>query len=341
MTNHPLVQNGAQVSKQISRQTSKSEHKQTGPKTEAGKKVCSKNAQQFGIFTKGYLASENHAQLDLQYQALCQQWGATDPTRQIMVQSMHQAAISANRLALAQQQMIDAAMQSPNVRREFAQLAQIDALTAQNLPAWFFQGVDHPQKATAIYLAAVWDEAKELKDLYSDRLLAEVSTRYPNLYRYVLDGQKPDASFVSAMGLRFKQNVPSQNLVVLMNHLNERYPHHLLWAEDPERFEIYIAGIRGQQLCEGMDLDKSLRYYTAFQNQFNKGCYALDAMSRVEGKGIYAPVLMTNSQLDMQKVHAPTVVGNVASPLVNTQELIDDVVVSQMDVLQNEMPKDN
>lgn len=258
-----------------------------------------------------------------------------------MVHSMHQAAIRANRLALAQPQMIDAAMQSPNVRREFAQLAQIDALTAQNLPAWFFQGVYHPQKATAIYLAAVWDEAKELKDLYSDRLLAEVSTRYPNLYRYVLDGQKPDASFVSAMGLRYKQNVSSQNLVVLMNHLNERYPHHLLWAEDPERFEIYIAGIRGQQLCEGMDLDKSLRYYTAFQNLFNKGCYALDAMNRVEGKGIYAPVLMTNSQLDMQKVHAPTVVGNVGSPLVNTQELIDDVVVSQMDVLQNEIPKDN
>jgi hypothetical protein len=54
MTNHPPAQNGAQVSKQIS----KYEHKQTGPKTEAGKKICSKNAQQFGIFTKGYLASE-------------------------------------------------------------------------------------------------------------------------------------------------------------------------------------------------------------------------------------------------------------------------------------------
>lgn len=30
-----------------------------------------------------------------------------------------------------------------------------------------------------------------------------------------------------------------------------------------------------------------------------------------------------------------------ASPLGNTQELIDDVVVSQADVLQNEIPKDN
>lgn len=162
-------------------QGSAQSNKQTGPKTQEGKKASSKNAQQFGIFSKGYLATENHDQLDKQYLGLCQQWGAHDPTRQIMVQSMHQAAISANRLALAQQQMIDAAMQSLNVRHEFAQLAQIDPVKAQGIPAWFFQGTDHSQKTRALYLAAVWDEAKELKDLYSDRLLAEVSTRYPNL----------------------------------------------------------------------------------------------------------------------------------------------------------------
>lgn len=148
-----------------------SKNKQTGPKSEEGKKKSSKNAQQFGIFTKGYLASENHAALDLQYQALCQQWGATDPTRQIMVRSMHQAVLSTNRLALAQQQMIDAAMRSPNVRQDFARLAQIDALTAQSLPAWFFQGPDHPEKARAMYYASVWDEADELHELYSDSLL--------------------------------------------------------------------------------------------------------------------------------------------------------------------------
>jgi len=50
------------------------------------------------------------------------------------------------------------------------------------------------------------------------------------------------------MGQRFKQSVPSQNLAMLMNFLNEHYPYHLLWAEDPERFEIYIAGIRGRQM---------------------------------------------------------------------------------------------
>lgn len=262
--------------------------KQTGPKTQAGKQISSKNAQQYGIFTKGYLASENHAQLDALHDALCQQWGATDPTRQIIVQGMHQAAISANRLALAQQQMMDAAMQSPIIRQQFADLAEIDAHTAQKLPAWFFQSSDHPQKEKAIYLAAVWDEAFALKAHYSDQLVAQAQDRYPNLYHYVMSGQKNSGSFAMACGQRFKQNVPSQNLAVLTNEINEKYPYHLIWAQDPERYEIYIAGLRAKQVIEGMDLDKTLRYSTAFQNQHLKACQALDALDRLEGKRAYA-----------------------------------------------------
>lgn len=114
MANINVVESASQAStvgssalgSQSGKQDSAQSNKQTGPKTQEGKKVSSKNAQQFGIFPKGYLVTENHAQLDKQYQDLCQQWGAHDPTRQIMVQSMHQAAISANRLALAQQQRL-------------------------------------------------------------------------------------------------------------------------------------------------------------------------------------------------------------------------------------------
>lgn len=275
---------------------------QTGPKTEDGKKVSSKNAQQYGIFTKGYLAFEDHEQLDQQYYALCKQWGATDPTRQIMVRGMHQVALSANRLALAQQQMIDAAMQSPNVRAQFAELAQMDAITGHNLPSWFFQEPEHPEKAKAIFVAEVWDEASELKAYYSDRLVAEVQTRYPNLHRYVMQSEKVGTSFTMAMGQRYKQNIPAQNLAILMNEITEKYRYHLIWAQDPQRYEIYVSGIRGQQICAGMDLDKTLRYTTAFQNQFAKGCQALDAMNRLEGKGMYAPALNQSSALTVRPI---------------------------------------
>lgn len=106
--------------------------------------------------------------------------------------------------------------------------------------------------------------------------------------------------------------MPSQNLAALKNALCERYEYHLLWAEDPERFEIYIAGIRGRQMYEGMDLEKSLRYHTAFQNLFHKGCQALDAIERVEGRGGYAPAQIVSSQAIASSPPLPALANGVA-----------------------------
>ena len=269
---------------------------QTGPKTEVGKQISSKNAQQFGIFTKGYLASENQAALEQQYLALCQQWGAHDPTRQILVQGLQQAAICAQRLAHSQKQIIDAQMQSPNVRHQFSEMADLDPLIARYLPSWFFQGADHPQKKTALFVDQVWVEADELKRHYSDTLVAQVQARHPNLYQYVMQREKPGTSFVSVMGQRYKQNVPAQNLAVLMNEIKEKFQYHLIWAQDPERYEIYIDGIRGQQMAQGMDWEKTIRYATSFQNQVIKACGALESMDRLEGIGIHGPVVLAPPQ---------------------------------------------
>jgi hypothetical protein len=161
-------------------------------------------------------------------------------------------------------------------------------------------------------LAAVWDEANELQTYYSDRLVAEVPSRYPNLHQYIMENQKPGTSFVAVLGQRFKQSVPSQNLVALKNALYERYEYHLMWAEDPERFETYIAGIRGRQMYEGMYLEKSLRYQTGFQNLFHKGCQALDAMDRLEGKGSYAPAQIVSSQAIASSPPMPALANGVA-----------------------------
>ena len=267
-------------------------HPQTGPKTEAGKQISSKNAQQFGIFSKGYLACENQTLLEQQYLALCQQWGAHDPTRQIIVQSLHQAAICAQRLSHSQKQIIDAQMQSPNVRHLFSEMADLDPVTGHHLPSWFFQEADHPQKKIALLVDRAWEEAEELKRHYSDALVAQVQERYPNLHHYVMQREKPGTSFVSVMGQRYKQNVPSQNLAVLMNEIKEKYQYHLIWAQDPERYEIYIDGIRGQQMAQGMDWEKTIRYATSFQNQIIKACGALESMDRLEGKGIHAPAAL-------------------------------------------------
>lgn len=255
---------------------------QTGPKTESGKQVSSKNAIKGGIFAKGYLSNEDAQALDTQLSQLNKQWNANDPTRQILVQCIHQTAISANRLALAQQQKIDAAMQSSNIRKQFAEFAGHSLITCEYLPAWFFQEPDHPEKTKAVYLDAVWLEAAALKQHYSDQLVAQVETRFPNLFRYIMNGQRPGASFIAVLGQRYKQSVPTLNLGVLQNDIKETYPQHLIWAQDPQRYEIFIQGIRANQVIEGMDYEKSIRYATTFQNLIHKSISALTAMEQFD-----------------------------------------------------------
>lgn len=196
----------------------------------------------------------------------------------------------------SQKQIIDAQMQSPNVRHQFAEMADLDPVTGHHLPSWFFQEADHPQNKITLLVDRAWEEAEELKRHYSDALVAQVQERYPNLHHYVMQREKPGTSFVSVMGQRYKQNVPAQNLALLMNEIKEKYQYHLIWAQDPQRYEIYIDGIRGQQMAQGMDWEKTIRYATSFQNQVIKACGALESMDRLEGKGIHAPVALESSQ---------------------------------------------
>ena len=62
----------------------------------------------------------------------------------------------------------------------------------------------------------------------------------------------------------------------------------LKWARDPERYEVIIAGIRAEQMQEGMDFDKSTRYATNFQNRVIKGFTALAALDQHEQQQLSA-----------------------------------------------------
>jgi len=74
----------------------------------------------------------------------------------------------------------------------------------------------------------------------------------------------------------------------LHKEIEETYRHHLLWAQDAERFEIIIAGIRATQVIEAMDLDKYTRYTTSFQNRIFKGIHGLAIVDQYEAKTVYA-----------------------------------------------------
>jgi hypothetical protein len=144
---------------------------QTGPKTELGKKVSSKNAQKTAIFTKGYLPWEDVAAKQAQLDALSEQWGADDPTRQMILRTIEQAHLGLERMMAADKLRIEGIMQSQDIKREFGRQSGIDALAAMGLPSWFFKADDGGQKEYALFIDCVLDDALRLQKQFCDQIV--------------------------------------------------------------------------------------------------------------------------------------------------------------------------
>jgi hypothetical protein len=268
---------------------------QTGPKTVAGKNISSKNAQKASIFTKGYLPSENPEQRQVQFELLCQQWGATDPTRQLLLRTVEEASLGYERLMFAMRQKIEGKMQSLDIAQEFAKQAGINVLEAMNFPSWYFKE-GSSEKAFASKVLDAYAEVITLRRCFSDQLTAQIAQQFPNLYAYVMEDQRQGAIFSSVLGQRYRQATPLQNYAAVQKEIEENHRYHLLWAQDKERFEIIITGIRATQVIEAMDLDKYTRYTTSFQNRIFKGIHGLAIVDQYEAKMVQAIIspAMTN-----------------------------------------------
>ena len=275
---------------------------QTGPKTLAGKNISSKNAQKASIFTKGYLPSENPEQRQAQFELLCQQWGATDPTRQLLLRTVEEASLGYERLMLAMRQKIEGKMQSLDIAQEFARQAGINAIEALSLPSWYFKE-SSSEKAFAAKVLDAYAEVIALRRCFSDQLTAQIAQQFPNLYAYVMEGQRPGIIFSSVLGQRYRQATPLQNYAAVQKEIEENHRYHLLWAQDDERFETIISGIRATQVIEAMDLDKYTRYTTSFQNRIFKGIHGLAIVDQYEAKTVNAlstKVIVVDDQGDTQ-----------------------------------------
>ena len=260
--------------------------KRAGPKSQAGKRISSKNAQKGSIFSRGYLESENPQERQAQFERLCEQWGAHDPSRQMLLRSIEEAVLGSERMMIAIRQKIEGRMQSLDIAREFAIQAGINPIAALSLPTWFFKDEAGGEKDDAQKIFGVWLESHTLKSRYSDQLSAQIAQQFPGLYAYVMEGQRQGTVFSTALGQRYRQTTPLLNINELIKEIEEKYRFHLIWGQDAERFEIIIAGIRASQMLEVMDLEKTNRYATSFQNRILKGMHGLAMIDQYEAKAV-------------------------------------------------------
>jgi hypothetical protein len=206
--------------------------------------------------------------------------------------------------------MLEGKMQSLDIAQQFVSQAGRSAIEVMNLPSWYFKEDDHNKKF-APYILDVCTEAILLRDQYSDRLSGELTKHFPNLAKYIMEGQKQGNSVLVTLGLRYKMSTPLLNLNALISEVKANYSHHLMWAKDAQRYEIIIDGIRAKAMLEAMDLDKSSRYATAFQNRILKGFQAMAAMDQHE----HAKALLEQERANTVTATAATAATNPKSRL--------------------------
>lgn len=256
-----------------------------GPQTVAGKKISSSNARKASIFTQGYLPDEDVNAKQECMQAMAEQWQAHDPSRQLMLLTIEQAQLGIERMMKAEKLKIQGIMASVNFSREFCIRAGIADAHHAEIPLWYFNddASSKSQKALALQMTLAWDQAEELKAKYSDALVAQVPTLYPELLAYVARRFKSAHPFSSMLSALYKQTTPELNLAMLMNEISG-HKNHLRWAADPERYQAIINGIKAENVLAALDLDKSSRYATNFQNRILKAFVGLAAMDQHEAR---------------------------------------------------------
>ena len=257
----------------------------TGPVTQEGKAIASKNATTKGIFAKGYLPWEDSAEQQALVQGLVKTWKADEhPERMTFIRDIEEADLRLSRAMNFERIQIEAAMQSLDVAIEFCQKAGFAPSAHLSMPHWYFQDdeLGEQEKRKARYVDLVQEEALELKRLYSDQIVPTIAKEFPNLYSYVMSGQREGASFIAVLGARFKQSAPTLNLGVVSNEIGEKYKPHLQWAYAWQRYEIIIAGIRARVVAQIVADEKTMRYLIAAQNRKIKANQALASLTQLD-----------------------------------------------------------
>ena len=160
----------------------------SGPKTEAGKAVSSKNARKDAIFVQDYLPHEDIAVKQEQFSQLQGQWKVIDPSRLFLLRSIEQAQLGIERIMYIEQKKIAGLIQSLTIAKEFCLHAMLSEVKPEKLPAWFFLASGAKDKQHALQYALIYDEALELKNQYSDQLAALVKERY----QCIVDGLRAE-----------------------------------------------------------------------------------------------------------------------------------------------------
>lgn len=227
----------------------------TSPGEAVGKTDRPRNALKRGVFSNVLLADEDPQDVEVIVDDVIKRFEVEDSAGEICARRLVQTSMQIKRLNQAQLDYVEGYMQGESMRQEFCRQVGITTLSSKSLPSWYF--VDDPDsREHARRLLRAVREALHLQTNYTVDRMIRVKELYPRLWRYLM-GDEGSAvqkvhTFADRLAGLYKKATPHENLRELIDALKEKHNNDLLWAENEDRFDSVVRGLRGQALLDAM-----------------------------------------------------------------------------------------
>jgi hypothetical protein len=170
----------------------------------------------------------------------------------------------------AQIDHVDGYMQSEEARQEFCRHVGIFPTESRNLPAWFFTKQQDPREDAKQYLRAV-AEAKWLKSNHSVDKMTRAKSLFPDLWLILMGEEGSATQKVHTFGERlanmYKRSTAQENLQEFIDIMENNYKYELMWANNEQRFDAVVLGIRAKAMMEAMSNPNWLRADTLYHRR--------------------------------------------------------------------------
>jgi len=228
---------------------------ETSPSTAVGKTDPSRNALKRGVFTNALLDDEDPQDVEVIVDDLINRFDASDASGEICARRLVQTTLQIKRLNQAQLDYVEGYMQGESVRQEFCRQIGVSTSFGKDLPSWYFDS-DADSRQQARFINKTLNEAAQLKKNYSVDRMTRAKVLFPNLWFYLM-GEEGSAiqkvhSFGDRLGSLYKKATPYENLQALIDEIKSEHHFILLWAQNENRYESIVRGLRSQAMLDAM-----------------------------------------------------------------------------------------
>ncbi len=269
--------------------------KQTGPRTAVGKLNSSRNALKKGIYTNAVLPGEDPQALEELAENLSEAFAICDAAGEITIRRYLQHTLQANRLQMAQTDLIQAKMHSHSTRLNFCREVNLNPLTAEEIPCWYFDDDPGP-KENAKFIYQVFQEAAALKKRYTADLMLAAKTEFPNLWKGIMGTpgsatQKVYATLGERLASSYKHQSPQANIQCYLDSLMEEKKFQLYWGENESRYTAVIAGLRAKAVMDVISDPNLSRAEAALHRRSQELLTSMVALKRENSSTAYVQPL--------------------------------------------------